>query len=287
MNYVITGASSGIGRAIAIRLATPDNRLLLVARRRDLLNELSHTISQTGCSVYPVVANLESVSDVRLVASHVGTLLEYADVVIHNAGRGNYASVQDTSEEMWRRMFAINVDAPFCLTQRLLPAMLERNSGTHVYVSSMAGKIGYPYNAAYVAAKHALVGFVASLRAELVGTNVNATVVCPSGVASEWSASTEGGTIDDLYAKAIPRSREIARNNNLPLAPLKKMITSETAAQIILDSIAVPPYSDVYTHDGTAELAALAATDRNALEHQHRALWLAMREVYDSTHRKD
>jgi NAD(P)-dependent dehydrogenase (short-subunit alcohol dehydrogenase family) len=202
------------------------------------------------------------------------------DAVAHNAGRGNLNSIEQTPTTVWRHMFALNVDAPFFLTRALLPHFRQRGSGHMVYVSSMAGRIGYPYNAAYVAAKHALVGFVAALRAELEGTEINATVVCPSGVSSEWGDVTEDGSINDLYTRAIPRSRVLAREQGLPYAPLKKLITSATAAEIIASVITGARSNDVYTHEGTMELALEAVTDRKALEDQHKALWLAMREVY-------
>ncbi len=281
MNILITGASSGIGAALAFLLATPNNTLMLIARRADRLATVTADATAKGAVVHQVLADLEHESECLRVAEIAQGSMSHVDWVIHNAGRGHYSAVQHTTTQTWRTMFALNVDAPFFLTRALLPGMLDRNSGHHVYVSSMAGKIGYPYNAAYVAAKHALVGFVAGLRAELLHTNVLATVVCPSGVASEWGGVTDGGSINDLYAAAIPKSRAIAKEQGLRLAPLKKLISSESAALIIADVLHHGRSNDVYTHEGTMELAVQANTARTDQEEHHRALWLAMAEVYN------
>jgi len=177
-------------------------------------------------------------------------------------------------------MFAVNVDGPFFLTRALLPHMKQRNSGHIINISSVAGRQGFPLNAAYVAAKHAVVGFTAALRAELIGTGVHATVICPAGVLTEWGGVTEGGSINDLYGAAIPRSRTIANERGLTLAPLSRMMTAEEVAEIILRVIDAGRVNDVFTHEGTLDLAAACVADRIAVEDSHAALWLAMAEVY-------
>lgn len=281
MNVLITGASSGIGEASALVLAERGADLMLVARREERLQHVVDQVQRRGGTATYVVADLEVESEHTRIADIAENHWAQIDVVVHNAGRGVYASVEDTTTPVWKQMFALNVDAPFYLTRALLPRMRMQNVGHHIYVSSMAGKIGYPFNSAYVAAKHALVGFVAALRGELVDTDVYATVVCPSGVASEWADATEGGSLNEFYARALPRSREIARELGLSLAPLKKMISSESVARLIMSTIDAGRSHDVYTHEGTMEQAVEAAAHRMEFEDQHRALWKAMREVYD------
>ncbi|GMV53230.1 MAG: SDR family NAD(P)-dependent oxidoreductase [Chlorobi bacterium] len=280
MNIIITGATSGIGLALASMLGTAGSRLVLAGRRTNRLQNAVRTIHELGGQALGVTTDLESETSCIDLARQAEEYLGMVDVVIHNAGRGNCAAVQDTGTDIWRTMFALNVDAPFYLTRALLPAMIRSNNGHHIYVSSMAGKIGYPFNAAYVAAKHALVGFVAALRAELITTSINATVICPSGVSTEWSHVTEQRSIHDLYSRAIPASRTICKEMGLPLAPLKKMMSADEVAAIIVNVLRTGRSSDVYTHEGTAELAYLACSNRIALEDQHRGLWTAMNTVY-------
>lgn len=280
MNAIITGASSGIGQALALQLAEKGSTIVLAARRVNKLNTLAAQVQDKGGIAHVVPTDLENEEQVEHLALTSQSLLSTIDVVVHNAGRGLVASVEDTSTELWQRMLMLNVTAPFLLTRYLLPRMKQQNTGHHIFVSSMAGKIGYPYNAAYVAAKHALVGFVAALRGELITTSINATVVCPSGVATEWGNATEGQIINDFYARALPRSRQIARDNNLALAPLKKMLSAEQVASIIMSAITTGRCNDIYTHQGTEELAVQAQSNRIGQEEEHRALWMAMDETY-------
>ena len=275
---VITGASSGIGSALAVLWAQRGCRVVLIARREDRLNTLATTVELAGGSPRVLVADLTHESECLRVVEELAD--ETVDVLINNAGRGNYASIEDTSTDSWRQMFALNVDAPFFLTRGLLGGMKQRDLGHIVNVSSVAGRQGFPFNAAYVAAKHAVVGLTAALRAELVDSNVHATVVCPAGVSTEWADATEGGSIGALYSAAIPRSRTLAREQGLSLAPLFHMMPAEEVAAIILRTVDAGRSNDIFTHDGTEAHAVQSVTDRIGLEDAHRALWLAMKETY-------
>jgi short-subunit dehydrogenase len=145
----------------------------------------------------------------------------------------------------------------------------------------VAGRYGHPFNAAYVAAKHAVTGFIAALRTELVGTNIHATNVCPAGIITEWADATEGGSIGALYGAAIPRSRTIAAEHGLALAPLSRMMRAEECADVIVSAIEAGRGDDVFTHPDTKEIAVQAVVDRCAQEDRFEALWRAMREVYE------
>lgn len=276
---VITGASSGIGAALARGYAKRGARVILIARREERLRQLAEIIEQEGGSAVVLTADVSTEAECSRVVEALAE--ESIDILIHNAGRGNYAAVEDTSTEQWRSIFALNADAPFFLTRGLLPAMKKRGHGHIVTISSTAGTQGSPYNAAYIAAKHAAIGFTAGLRAELIDTDIQATVVCPAGVVTEWGDVTEGGSINDLYTQAIPRSRTIAKERGVSLAPLFKMMSADDAATIIMDAVDHGRNNDIFTHDGTRDLAVRAVTDRIGLEDAHTALWLAMREVYE------
>jgi short-subunit dehydrogenase len=271
---LITGASSGIGAALTRACTHRGWTVYAVARRADRLHELFSQDSH----VHAITADISTESGCQQVVDALNGAT--VDILVNNAGRGNYASVEDTSTEQWHSMFAVNVDGPFFLTRALLPGMKQRNSGHIINISSVAGRQGFPLNAAYVAAKHAVVGFTAALRAELIGTGVHATVICPAGVLTEWGGVTEGGSINDLYGAAIPRSRTIANERGLTLAPLSRMMTAEEVAEIILRAIDAGRVNDVFTHEGTLDLAAACVADRIAVEDSHAALWLAMAEVY-------
>lgn len=279
---VITGASSGLGAALANDVATRGCHVVLVARRHDRLLSLAAAVTERGGKASCIVADVSREDECDRVIGEVIASHGRIDVLVNNAGRGNMASVEDTPTEQWRSMFAVNVDSIFWLTARALPHMRSANAGSIIAISSVAGRYGHPFNAAYVAAKHAVVGFIAALRTELVGTNIHATVVCPAGIVTEWADATEGGSIGALYGQAIPRSRTIAREQGFGTAPLSRMMSAEECSTIIVNAILAGRSDDVFTHSGTKEIAVQTVQDRCAQEDRFEALWHAMREAYQS-----
>jgi uncharacterized protein len=280
-NVVITGASSGLGAALAIGYAQRKAHVILVARRATHLERVAESVRNMGGEPIVVVADVSREEDCDRVVSSVLDMVPHVDVLINNAGRGHFCALEDLDTDTWHSMFSVNVDAAFFLTRGVLPGMKRRNAGHIVNIASVAGTMGFPYNAAYVAAKHALVGLTAATRAELVGTNVHATIVNPAGVVTEWGDVTDGGSINELYAKAIPRSRTIANELGIGLAPLFKLMSADRTAQIIMDAVDRGRTSDIFTHEGSRDLAVQAVTDRVTLEDRHLALWLAMKETYE------
>lgn len=277
---LITGASSGIGAALAIRLAGQGARVAIAARRRDQLEAVAEKVRAAGGTPLVLEADLSIEADARRIVDETVRTFGTIDILVNNAGRGNMASVEDTSTDQLESMMRLNVYAPFWSTAQALPVMRAKNSGHIVMIASVAGRMGYPFNAAYVAAKHAVVGFTASLRAELYGTNVHATVVNPAGVITEWADATEGGPIGQLYAKAIPASRVLARERGLALAPLSRMMPADEAARIITEAIEQGRVSDIFTHEGTHEQTLDAVRDRNTQEDSFAALYLGMQAAY-------
>lgn len=279
MTIIITGASSGIGHALA-QLCAPNHNVVLVARRTELLQSLAQNISSEGGNVLIVTADVSNEDDCNRVVAETLAKFGTIDVLINNAGQGHLSSIEDTTTETFNHMMNVNLYSTFWLSRAVLPVMRHHNSGHIIAVSSVVGRIAYPYNVAYVAAKHAVVGFIAALRTELTGTAVNATVICPAGVTTEWSSATEGGNVGEVFSTGIQYSRTIAREQQLPLAPLSKMKTATEAAQIIYDVILSGRSNDVYTHEGTIEIAVQAVTDRIAVEEQHKAMYLGMIKAY-------
>ncbi|MEN9281556.1 MAG: hypothetical protein RL594_491 [Bacteroidota bacterium] len=281
---VITGASSGLGAALALDIAQHGAHVVLVARRQDKLEDVAASVTERGGTASCIVADVSHEHECHRVIDTILADHGRIDVLINNAGRGNMNSIEDTPTEQWRSMFAVNVDSIFWLTARALPAMRAANAGSIVAISSVAGRYGHPFNAAYVAAKHAVVGFIAALRTELVGTNITASVICPAGITTSWADVTEGGPIGALYGEAIPRSRTIAKEKGLAMAPLSRMMSAHECSKLIIDAILAGRGDDVFTHSGTKDIAIQTLQDRCAQEDRFEALWLAMREVYDSHH---
>jgi NAD(P)-dependent dehydrogenase (short-subunit alcohol dehydrogenase family) len=276
---VITGGSSGIGSALARLLAGEDATIVIAGRRLPLLKEVSGGISAAGGKCKPVQCDVTRKNEAEnLIHS---TVKEFGgiDVLVNNAGRGHFASVEDTTDEMIQSMFAVNVFSLWYTTRPALSYMKKQGKGHVINVASMAGKLGYPYNSAYVAAKHACVGFTHALRQELLETGIHATVVCPAAVDTDWAASTEGGSMLPFFSESGPRIKKIAAERGLKLPPIEGLKSPESVAEQIVECIR-HPVAEVFTHTGSKEFAILASQDREEAERFQLPIVLGERETY-------
>ncbi|KAJ8309594.1 hypothetical protein KUTeg_014468 [Tegillarca granosa] len=185
----ITGASSGIGEALAYRLATAGCKIIISARRKDRLETLKQKCLETGQLTKEDVLILPL--DLQDFESHkeaVAIAIKYfkcVDVLVNNAGRSQRALFEKTSFNVDRQLLEINTLGTISLTKALLPHMVEQKSGHIVVTSSIAGKHGVPGLCSYSASKHALHGWFDSFRIEAYRYNIGVTMVCPGPVFSE------------------------------------------------------------------------------------------------------
>jgi len=283
---LITGASSGIGAALARRLAREDARLVLAARRTDRLETLAAELRSSGARVLAVACDVtEPRQAEELIKRAIGEFSRL-DVLVNNAGRGHFASVEDTDDETIARMFAVNTFSLWYTSRPALRQMKQQGSGHIINVASIAGKIAFPYNSAYVAAKHACVGFTHALRLELLETGIHATVVCPAGVLTEWAESTEGGSILPLFSEARPTIKRIAAERNIALPSIEGVKSAEEVAEEILRCIHTP-VAEIYTHAGSREFVVLSAREREQAERHQLPVVLGEREVYARLQREN
>lgn len=276
---VVTGASSGIGEALAVQAARAGGTVILAARRRERLERIAGRIRSAGGRAEAAPCDVTVRAEAEGLISNAVRTHGRIDVLVNNAGRGNLASVEETTDDMLRELFAVNVFALWNTTRPALRHMRERGRGHIITVSSMAGKLGFPFNSAYVAAKHAAVGFTHALRAELAETGIHASVVLPGGVSTDFASVTEGGPLAELFAAAGPAARRIAEERGLPHVPVEGILPPGVIAAKILGCID-HPVAEVYTHGGSAEFAALAARDREEAERFQRASVLGDHEAY-------
>jgi NAD(P)-dependent dehydrogenase (short-subunit alcohol dehydrogenase family) len=188
----LTGASSGIGRSLALRLALQGETIAAVARRKPLLDTLVEEIARAGGRALAVPCDVTDRT--RVFAAVEETRAEFGpiDRLIANAGGGEPTFVETFDAAHVRRVFALNVEGTANCIEAVLPAMLRRGAGHIVAVSSLAAYRGLPGAAAYSAAKAALSNMVESLRIDLKPHGIAVTLICPGFVRTRSSAKKKG-----------------------------------------------------------------------------------------------
>jgi short-subunit dehydrogenase len=182
---LITGASSGIGRAAARAFVDAGATVLAVARSKDRLEQLAAELGGPA-RVMTFVTDVADGPAMEALATAVLAGPGLPDVIVANAGIGMDARFVETTDEAWRAVFEINVFGVARTIRPFLPAMIERGRGRILIVSSAVGKRGVPNYSAYSGSKFALHGMAEALRPELQGTGVTVGIVCPSSTTTEF-----------------------------------------------------------------------------------------------------
>ena len=179
---LITGASAGIGREIALKRASEGmNLLLLGGTRIEMLKETAVLAKKFGAKVEIFSGDL---TDRAWLKSTVETINKnyLVDVLINNAGVAQNSSILDVSSELYDKIMEINARAPFFITQGLLENIRKSSHATIINICSIVGHLGYPMQSVYTASKHALLGFTKSLATEEYQNGVRVHAICPGGV---------------------------------------------------------------------------------------------------------
>jgi uncharacterized protein len=188
---LVTGASSGIGRATALELAKRGADLVIVARRSDLLESAADEIRQLGRQCTVIVADLSTREGCTAAAQQALEAHSSIDILVNNAGFALFDELATASTEDLRSMMDLNYFAALDLTQALLPQMISRRSGAIVNIASIAGIMGFFRMGGYCATKFAMVGMSEAMRDELYPTGVRVSLVCPGTVETDFFVKAE------------------------------------------------------------------------------------------------
>ncbi|MBL0742940.1 SDR family oxidoreductase [Chryseolinea lacunae] len=176
----LTGASSGIGEALAYELARRGARLILSARRKEELERVKGNCSvEAQANIHTLPLDLTQPATLQLSTQAAIQVFGHIDILINNAGMRQRSLIQETSLEMDRKMMEVNYFGTIAITKYLLPHFVQRKGGHFANISSVTGKFGTPYRSGYAATKHALHGFFDALRAEHWKDHVSVTMICP------------------------------------------------------------------------------------------------------------
>jgi dehydrogenase/reductase SDR family protein 7B len=205
----ITGASSGIGRALAVECARQGATLMLTARRLEALEETRRMCERPevhACLAHDVTDAGAHDSIIQAILQRWGRL----DILVLNAGIGQRGSVAETDPAVERHLMEVNYFGQTEVLHAALPHFLHRGKGQVVVVTSIMGKVATPRRATYAAAKHALHGYFEALRAELFRTDISITLLCtgyiktPISLSSVKGSGAAYGTMDDQHRNAMP-----------------------------------------------------------------------------------
>ncbi len=186
---IVTGASSGIGEAVARRLVRAGAQVVLSARRAERLDALVCELDPTKANVLAVPGDVTSDADRRKLVEATMKKFGRVDALVNNAGYGTRGPVELVPVDAIRRNFETNVFSLIALTQLVLPAMRERSSGCIVNIGSVAGRIARPLSSVYDSTKHALEAITDGLRGEMKAFGVRVTLIQPGFILTEFVAA--------------------------------------------------------------------------------------------------
>ena len=210
---LITGASRGLGVAMARRFAREGSRLALAARSGSDLEKVKGELEEHGAKALAVPADVSDLESLRAMLKEVESALGPVDVLVNNAGIEEVFDFEKVTPERIEQIVQVNLTGTLWLTRLVLPSMIERRAGHICNISSLGGVTPYPHNAVYAATKHGLVGLSRSLRMELEEHGVEVSVICPGfvegGMFLEWgrpALKSAGSVTPEDVAVAVVRA---------------------------------------------------------------------------------
>jgi NADP-dependent 3-hydroxy acid dehydrogenase YdfG len=206
---LITGASAGIGQACALALAEEGANLVLTARRQERLERLSEQVRARGGQAVYVAGDAREEETARRAVETAINEFGQLDILINNAGMGNYKNLVDTSADDYDEMMDSNVRSTFLFSRQAVPVMIPRKEGLILLISSVAGIYGFAGEAVYCATKFAQVGFAQALDKELREHGIKVGLICPGGVKTEFALG-KGRTEESVAQSAMLAPEDVA-----------------------------------------------------------------------------
>ena len=228
---LVTGCSSGIGRATAVALAARGHRVFASARNRNDLAELERG---------DLTALALDVTDPGTIAAAVENVLSRSgriDVLVNNAGYGQYGSVEEVTLEEWRAQFDVNLFGTLAVTQAVLPAMRKQQRGRIINVSSVAGKLGIPFAAPYCASKHAIEAMSDALRVEVAPFGIHVVLIEPGPIESRFGDRARSGVAPLLSRPGPYRELYTLAERAMDVEFQRGKLPAEAVASVIAGAI--------------------------------------------------
>ena len=231
---IVTGASSGIGRATARRLARAGTTVVLAARRAAELDAVAADIATTGGRAVAVPTDVRDPAAITALVERATKLTGRLDGLVNNAGVGGAPSIL-AADDVVERIVEVNLLAPFRLMRAVVPIMREQRSGAIVNIGSVAGEIGI--TGVYSATKFALRGLTDSVRRELAGTGIGVTLVEPGYIATPLTGHRRGLPGPEIVAAAVEKALRRPRRRIVVPARYRAAIMISQALPSVIDRV--------------------------------------------------
>lgn len=202
----VTGASRGIGRAIALALAAEGATVVALARSPEALRAVCGEIAAAGGKAEPWAMDVSSEEHIKAAVAYVRQSRQRLDILVNCAGIGVFGPLLEVSAEDWDRVMAVNARGPFLMCREAIPLMAASGGGCIINISSVVGLKGYVRQGAYVASKHALMGMTKVLAQEVQPLGIRVHALCPGGVDTDMI----GDARPDLDRSQLIKPAEIA-----------------------------------------------------------------------------
>ncbi|HYY33740.1 MAG TPA: SDR family oxidoreductase [Gaiellaceae bacterium] len=236
---LVTGASSGLGRACAVALARAGCGVALLARSEGELRETAAAVTDAGRPALPLPVDLANVDELARAVESTARELGGLDVLVNAAATDVPGPVETLRVDDWDRVLAVNLRAPFMLSKLAFPLMRRRGGGTIVNISSVAGKRGWADAAAYCASKFALTGLTQALAAEGREYGIRVCVLYPGAMATSW-----GSWSADERTRTTPSGQD--PRDALPPDRVAALVVWLASAppEVVLDEAVVTPLNE-------------------------------------------
>lgn len=224
---VVTGASRGIGRSIALALAEAGRDVAVTARTESELEELVEQIRGMGRRSIAIACDVTDQGQVQQMAASVYRELPQVDILVNNAGASGSSKFIAHDDELWHRMLAMNLTSVYYVTKAFAPAMVRERYGRIIMLASIAARTGARYIAAYTASKHGLLGLTRALASELGSANITVNAICPGYVDTPMTVRTIAN-----MAQFTGMTEVEARGTLEKMNPQQRLISPEEVARI-------------------------------------------------------
>jgi 3-oxoacyl-[acyl-carrier protein] reductase len=203
---IVTGASKGIGKAIALKLASLNYAMVVIGRNERHLAAIKKTIEDMGSPCLTLAIDLSEEETPEIIVRKTLTRFGRIDLLVNNAGLAHSGPISETDIETWNKIFKVNARAPFFLSKAAIPFLKKNENPIIINISSVVGFKGYAGQAAYASSKHALTGFTKVLAKEVQGDGIKVHLISPGGVNTEMVQEMR----PDIDSEQLIQPEEIA-----------------------------------------------------------------------------